>query len=1141
MKKIALSFIIFSSFLLPQNFYTPDKDNFGIKFQNFNHQINLSNQEGSINFDDKKPIDVILSNRDRNSININQLFSYGEFQEHTYEAMIKIDDQTLAYSSWDFNENGESYPALIIDDVSDPLNPQRISVSGLSGYPYWGSFKIKENYLFACNSYDGLDIIDISDLFNPVTVGHYDYYYADDPYLSGRIYDIAILGDTAFLASRQGGLKILDISDHSNPIDLGTYFSNSNSYIDAVEIIGENVIIGDRSGNVTLLDVTNISSPEILSEINIGSLVWDFIVSDNVIDVLGYTNPIRYAKIIYNENNISLANEILEVEEGYSFSFSRSGDFVYLPVDNKFKKIHSPLNNNDDLSIDSTIDLFSVSTYSTTILNGNIYFSSYAGYVIYDLSSNEYIGGNFDHDGSAGDIYANDSLLILNDNIVNKVKIFTFSDEGDLDLKGEIQNEGVNFRNSIYVQNDNLLLLSGNRIIWYDITDINNPIFIDDYFGSVDEYATDYLKIAFSSEFFVAGKLVYDQGAYGNFDVLRLNDSGEIEFLNYLFMGGTYDDFYYGELSLIGDSVSDKIFLINQKSGNQTELREITSDAISPSILEGLSVNQSAYGEYSHDIDQGILYLLSNSDFLYRIDLSNPIEYISLPVLASSEMLSGWASRIDIEYPYCYYYNNQQVNNYARGFYVFDLSQDNQWVGFREDITDYFKVDSKNIFNYLGNGGLKVYQFDGSLIPFLEVSIDSLSFLATNNNTDSKSIHLINTSSSVDLEVFDATLSNSIYSIENEIPLVIEPLDTLEIIIHFEPNDLQYGDGGAFGFLTLENNSVNLPNLYIQLNGFVDILQEPNIISISDIPEDQGGQVRISFEASKWDIMNDYYYFESVGDPGQFYDGIQSYSIWRNLDENNWDAIGSFDAIHDSIYHFVAPTLCDSTVSNGDCWSTFRVSAHHDANVFWISEVDSGYSIDNIAPSVPTGFMMAYEQSGLILTWDQAQAPDFQYYLIDKSADSLFETDQYPSFQLAENSFLDTEFESGVDVYYRVSAVDYAGNKSDYSSNVSTATLVVGIDIIPKTHALHQNYPNPFNPITSLRYDLPEDGLVNITIYDMMGRVVKTLVNSSQTAGYKSIQWSAINDRNEPVSAGLYLYTIQVGEFRKTKKMVLLK
>jgi len=93
----------------------------------------------------------------------------------------------------------------------------------------------------------------------------------------------------------------------------------------------------------------------------------------------------------------------------------------------------------------------------------------------------------------------------------------------------------------------------------------------------------------------------------------------------------------------------------------------------------------------------------------------------------------------------------------------------------------------------------------------------------------------------------------------------------------------------------------------------------------------------------------------------------------------------------------------------------------------------------------------------------------------------------------------------------------------------------------PRQFLLFSNHPNPFNPVTTLHYDLPEDGLVNITIYDMMGRIVKTLVNSSQTAGYKSIQWNATNDRNEPVSSGLYIYTIQAGDYTQTKKMVLLK
>ena len=96
-------------------------------------------------------------------------------------------------------------------------------------------------------------------------------------------------------------------------------------------------------------------------------------------------------------------------------------------------------------------------------------------------------------------------------------------------------------------------------------------------------------------------------------------------------------------------------------------------------------------------------------------------------------------------------------------------------------------------------------------------------------------------------------------------------------------------------------------------------------------------------------------------------------------------------------------------------------------------------------------------------------------------------------------------------------------------------------DVLPYKFALHQNYPNPFNPVTTLRYDLPEDAMANITIYDMMGRQVSTLVNRKQTAGYKSVQWNATNNAGSPVSAGIYLYMIQAGEFRQTKKMVLLK
>ena len=96
-------------------------------------------------------------------------------------------------------------------------------------------------------------------------------------------------------------------------------------------------------------------------------------------------------------------------------------------------------------------------------------------------------------------------------------------------------------------------------------------------------------------------------------------------------------------------------------------------------------------------------------------------------------------------------------------------------------------------------------------------------------------------------------------------------------------------------------------------------------------------------------------------------------------------------------------------------------------------------------------------------------------------------------------------------------------------------------DLIPLSFNLHQNYPNPFNPVTTLRYNLPINELVTITVYDMLGNVINQLVNEVQSSGYKSVQWNATNNKGQSVSAGVYLYSIEAGDFRKTKKMILLK
>ena len=126
----------------------------------------------------------------------------------------------------------------------------------------------------------------------------------------------------------------------------------------------------------------------------------------------------------------------------------------------------------------------------------------------------------------------------------------------------------------------------------------------------------------------------------------------------------------------------------------------------------------------------------------------------------------------------------------------------------------------------------------------------------------------------------------------------------------------------------------------------------------------------------------------------------------------------------------------------------------------------------------------------------------------------------------------------GIDQHDELYICSFDGKIYKFSQALST----IEIDgIIPNKLFLYQNYPNPFNPVTTLRYGIPENSLVNITIYDMLGRQVKTLVNQTQDAGYRSVIWNAKNDYGQPVSGGIYLYQIQAGDYISTVKMVLLK
>ena len=98
---------------------------------------------------------------------------------------------------------------------------------------------------------------------------------------------------------------------------------------------------------------------------------------------------------------------------------------------------------------------------------------------------------------------------------------------------------------------------------------------------------------------------------------------------------------------------------------------------------------------------------------------------------------------------------------------------------------------------------------------------------------------------------------------------------------------------------------------------------------------------------------------------------------------------------------------------------------------------------------------------------------------------------------------------------------------------------------IPTAFKLEQNHPNPFNPSTTISYNIEQSGYVNLKVYDVMGRLVRTLVdNQYVSAGYEtgySVVWNGLDDHGQKASAGLYIYRLQSGAMSMTNKMILLK
>ncbi len=170
---------------------------------------------------------------------------------------------------------------------------------------------------------------------------------------------------------------------------------------------------------------------------------------------------------------------------------------------------------------------------------------------------------------------------------------------------------------------------------------------------------------------------------------------------------------------------------------------------------------------------------------------------------------------------------------------------------------------------------------------------------------------------------------------------------------------------------------------------------------------------------------------------------------------------------------------------------------------------------------------------------------DYAVYNLLISQDSTFTEVDICIEGLSDTSFsLSENLSDNNQYYWRVDAIDtdsLVTTSEIFSLVVGTLAISDNLQGIPTKYSLSQNYPNPFNPTTTIQYELPLRSDVQITIYDLLGRKLTTLISETQDAGYKSVKWDATNDQGQPVSAGIYFYQIRAGKFLLTKKMVLLR
>lgn len=338
---------------------------------------------------------------------------------------------------------------------------------------------------------------------------------------------------------------------------------------------------------------------------------------------------------------------------------------------------------------------------------------------------------------------------------------------------------------------------------------------------------------------------------------------------------------------------------------------------------------------------------------------------------------------------------------------------------------------------------------------------------------------------------------------------------------------------------------------------------EAEIASVRDVPNDQGGKVKLSWYASYLDTGNDpnlayYEIYRSVppNEAQQAYTRgarrLESFAqapeagtqaIVAPSDLNGpyfWELIQSTNALHYiPTYSYIASTASDSTGAFNPLTAFMIVGRSWDGSYYWLSRPDSGYSADNLPPATPAPFTGEYQSGSTALHWDPNAEPDFAHYRLYRGSTAGF----VPGPGNLVASPPDTGFTdaAGAPYFYKLSAVDDHGNESGFALLMPSGTVGTGDGALPREVALAAAWPNPARTSATFRAAVPSAGHATLAIYDAGGRRVRELFGGALPAGEHARSWDLRDESGHRVAPGLYFAALDAGGGRITRRFTVMR